>query len=178
MSAVRIGPVTAKRRHLSDNFTSRDQHDAEVGSYGKSLLKQSQHLIRQSAGGDVKVLRFAAHQQVPDAATYKVSLLPGGAQPGDDLRCRIPRCIRSHTYYYRKVSQTNGLILAIESSCDETAAAVGRAGIAFFPTSSRRRSLSMRPMAEWFRNSPRANICAISFQSCGRPWIKPGGASG
>src|ERR1700722_9383451 len=123
MSAVRIGPVTAKRRHLSDNFTSRDQHDAEVGSYGKSPLKQSQHLVRQSAGGDVKVLRFASHQQVPDAAAYEVGLLPG-----DDLGCRIPRCIRSHTYYYRKVSQTNGLILAIESSCDETAAAVVAGG--------------------------------------------------
>jgi N6-L-threonylcarbamoyladenine synthase len=52
----------------------------------------------------------------------------GGAQPGHDLRCRIPRCIRCHTYYYRKVSQTSGLILAIESSCDETAAAVVERG--------------------------------------------------
>src|ERR1700733_9797185 len=128
MSAVRIGSVTAKRRHLGDNFTSRHQHDPKVGSYGKSLLKQSQHLVRQSAGGDVKVLRLAAHQQIPDAAAYEVSLLPGGAQPGDDLHCRVPRCIRSHTYYYRKVSQTNGRILAIESSCDETAAAVVEGG--------------------------------------------------
>src|SRR5580658_1704788 len=124
MSAVRVGSVTAKRRHFSDNFTSRDQHDAKVGSYGKGLLKQPQNLIRQSAGGDVEVLRFPAHQHVTDAATDEVGLVPGASKPGDDLRCRIPRCIRSHTYYYRKVSQTNGLILAIESSCDETAAAV------------------------------------------------------
>jgi N6-L-threonylcarbamoyladenine synthase len=128
MSAVGVGPVTAKRRHLSDDFASRDQHDAEVGSYGKSLLKQNQNLTRQSAGGDVKVLRLAAHQQVADAAPDEVGLVPGASKPGDDLRCRLPRCIRSHTYYYRKVSQTNGLILAIESSCDETAAAVVERG--------------------------------------------------
>jgi N6-L-threonylcarbamoyladenine synthase len=33
-----------------------------------------------------------------------------------------------HTYYYRKVSEQKGLILAIESSCDETAAAVVEGG--------------------------------------------------
>src|SRR6202046_5934284 len=66
------------------------------------------------------------------------------AQPGDDLGCRVSCCVVCHSYYYRKVSQTSqllsgadgaysqgsgsGLILAIESSCDETAAAVVERG--------------------------------------------------
>ena len=128
MSAVGVDPVTAKRSNLSDKFAGRDQHDSEVSSYGKSSLEQREHLIGRSAGGDVEVLRYATHQQVADATTHEVSLVAGGAQPGHDLPCRIPRCNRSHTYYYRKVSQTSGLILAIESSCDETAAAVVERG--------------------------------------------------
>jgi N6-L-threonylcarbamoyladenine synthase len=66
------------------------------------------------------------------------------AQAGDDLGCRVSCCVVCHSYYYRKVSQTSqllsgaegaysqgsgsGLILAIESSCDETAAAVVERG--------------------------------------------------
>jgi N6-L-threonylcarbamoyladenine synthase len=68
-----------------------------------------------------------------------------GAEPGNDLRCRMlccAGCRYSHIYYYRNVSQPSqllsgaegayapgsGLILAIESSCDETAAAVVERG--------------------------------------------------
>src|ERR1700761_4569855 len=63
-----------------------------------------------------------------------------GTQPGHNRRCRIPFCAGCHSYYYRKVSQPSqllsgaegtynrGLILAIESSCDETAAAVVQRG--------------------------------------------------
>ncbi len=66
--------------------------------------------------------------------------MSGGAQPGHDRRCRVPFCAGCHSYYYRKVSQSSqllsgaegtynrGLILAIESSCDETAAAVVERG--------------------------------------------------
>jgi N6-L-threonylcarbamoyladenine synthase len=57
--------------------------------------------------------------------------MAGNAQPGDDLGCRVPCCVVSHSYYYRNVSQPSpgsGLILAIESSCDETAAAVVERG--------------------------------------------------
>src|ERR1700744_1886138 len=65
--------------------------------------------------------------------------MPVGAQPDHDRRCRLPFCTGCHSYYYRKVSQPSqllsgaegtyrGLILAIESSCDETAAAVVERG--------------------------------------------------
>ncbi|HTZ57788.1 MAG TPA: tRNA (adenosine(37)-N6)-threonylcarbamoyltransferase complex transferase subunit TsaD [Acidobacteriaceae bacterium] len=52
-------------------------------------------------------------------------------QAGNNVRGRLPNCIAWHTYYYRNVSQPNpgsGLVLAIESSCDETAAAVVERG--------------------------------------------------
>ncbi len=68
-----------------------------------------------------------------------------GAEPSNDLRCCLPcsaGCRYCHVYYYRNVSQPSqllsgaegadaparGLILAIESSCDETAAAVVERG--------------------------------------------------
>jgi len=57
--------------------------------------------------------------------------MSGGPQPGYDGRGRIPCCVGFHSYYYRNVSQPSpgsGLILAIESSCDETAAAVVERG--------------------------------------------------
>src|SRR3984885_14952880 len=70
--------------------------------------------------------------------------MSGGPQPGYDGRGRIPCCVGFHSYYYRNVSQPSqllsgaegescrspgsGMILAIESSCDETAAAVVERG--------------------------------------------------
>lgn len=54
--------------------------------------------------------------------------MPAGAQPRDNLRRRLPCPVACHSYYYRNVSQPTGLILAIESSCDETAAAVVERG--------------------------------------------------
>ena len=53
--------------------------------------------------------------------------MDGDAQLGNDLCRRSLCCCGCHVYYYRKVSQS-GLILAIESSCDETAAAVVERG--------------------------------------------------
>src|SRR6202046_4916596 len=57
--------------------------------------------------------------------------MTGSTQPGDAPGCRVSFCVVSHSYYYRNVSQPSpgsGLILAIESSCDETAAAVVERG--------------------------------------------------
>ncbi len=59
-------------------------------AYGKGLLEQGEHLIRRRAGGDVEVLGLAAQQQVAHATADEVSLMAGGAQPGDDLRCCMP----------------------------------------------------------------------------------------
>jgi N6-L-threonylcarbamoyladenine synthase len=84
-------------------------------------------LFRQGAGRDIEVLRVAAEQEIAYAAANKVGLVPGGAQLGHDLRCCLACSSGCHVYYYRNVSQS-GLILAIESSCDETAAAVVERG--------------------------------------------------
>src|SRR6201994_1794164 len=51
--------------------------------------------------------------------------MPSGTQSGDNVSGSFSR---SHLYYYRNVSQPDGLVLAIESSCDETAAAVVERG--------------------------------------------------
>jgi hypothetical protein len=116
-----------------------------MGAYGEGLLEQSEHLIRRRAGGNVEILRFAAQQQVAYATANEVGLVAGSAEPGNDLRCCMlcsAGCRYCHVYYYRKVSQSSqllsgaagaynpgsGLILAIESSCDETAAAVVERG--------------------------------------------------
>jgi N6-L-threonylcarbamoyladenine synthase len=109
-------------------------------AYGKGLLEHGKHLIRRGAGGDVEVLGFATQQQVAHTTANEIGLVTGGAEPGNDLRrCMLcsAGCRYCHVYYYRNVSQPSqllsgaegayapgGLILAIESSCDETAAAV------------------------------------------------------
>jgi N6-L-threonylcarbamoyladenine synthase len=98
-----------------------------MGADGKRLLKHGQHLFWQGAGCDVEVFRLATQQQVAYAAANEVSLVAGGAQLGNNLCRRSLCCCGCHVYYYRKVSQS-GLILAIESSCDETAAAVVERG--------------------------------------------------
>src|ERR1700760_296452 len=51
--------------------------------------------------------------------------MPSGTQSGDNVSGSFSRF---HLYYYRNVSQPDGLVLAIESSCDETAAAVVERG--------------------------------------------------
>ena len=140
MPAVGVGSIAAKGGDLGRDLPGADQDDAEVCTHGKGLLEQGQHLIWRRAGGDVEVLGRAAQHQVAHAAANEISLMAGGAQPGHDRRCRIPCCVGFHSYYYRKVSQSSqllsgaegaysrGLILAIESSCDETAAAVVERG--------------------------------------------------
>ena len=59
--------------------------------------------------------------------------------------------MRCHVYYYRNVSQSSGLILAIESSCDETAAAVVERGSRIL--SSIVASQIRNPRALWRRGS-------------------------
>jgi N6-L-threonylcarbamoyladenine synthase len=140
MSSVGVSSIAAKGGNLGHDFAGADENDTEVRANSKGLLKQDQHLIWRRAGSDVEVLRRPAQYQVAHAAANKISLMSGGAEPGHDRRCRIPCCVEFHSYYYRKVSQSSqllsgaegaysrGLILAIESSCDETAAAVVERG--------------------------------------------------
>ncbi len=151
--AVGIGAIAAKGGDFGHNLLvpgglATDQDDAEMRAHGKGLVEQGEHLIRRRAGGDVEVLRLAAQQQVAHTTAHEVGLMTGGAQPGYNLRCR-PLCsaclpLLAPVYYYRNVSQPSqllsgaeggygpgpgsGLILAIESSCDETAAAVVERG--------------------------------------------------
>ena len=148
--AVAIGAVAAKgsdfgHQLLAPMASTADQNDAEMGAYGKGLFEHGEHLVRERAGGDVEVLWFAAQQQVSYATANEIGLVAGGAEPGDNLRCCLlcaAECRYCHVYYYRNVSQPSqllsgaqgaytpgsGLILAIESSCDETAAAVVERG--------------------------------------------------
>jgi N6-L-threonylcarbamoyladenine synthase len=148
--AVGVGAITAEGSDFGHYLPAprawtADQNDAEMRAYGKRLVEQGEHLIGLRTGGNVEILRFAAQQQVTHATANEVGLVAGGAKTGNNLLCRLPcrtGCRNCHVYYYRNVSQPSqllsvaeganalrsGLILAIESSCDETAAAVVERG--------------------------------------------------
>ena len=148
--SVGVGAITAKGSDFGyDLLAARpltaDQDNTKMRAYGKGLLEHGKHLIRRGTGGDVEVLGLAAQQQVAHATANEIGLVAGGAEPGNDLcRCMLcsAGCRYCHVYYYRNVSQPSqllsgaegayapgrGLILAIESSCDETAAAVVERG--------------------------------------------------
>ncbi len=78
--------------------------------------------------------------------------------------------------YHREMRESSGtgLILGIESSCDETAAAVVRSGYRQpSPTSSPRRCRSTPTTAESSPNSPPANTSATSSPSFAKPCREP-----
>src|ERR1700677_4184586 len=148
--SVGVGHITAKGSDFGDDLLAprpltADQDNTEMRAYGKGLLEHGEHLIRRRAGGDVEILGFTAQQQVAHTTANEVGLVARGAEPGNDLGCCMlcsAGCRHCHVYYYRNVSQSSqllsgaegayspgsGLILAIESSCDETAAAVVERG--------------------------------------------------
>lgn len=97
-------------------------------AHGKGSREHREHSVRLRAGRYVKIGRTVTEQQVANTPTREISVVPLGAQALDDAfsgdLCR--RFFHLSTIENR---MRGGLILGIESSCDETAAAVVRRGV-------------------------------------------------
>lgn len=136
MAAVEISDIAAKGGDFGEDFAAvdcvADEDDAELGADGKGAGEQRQDGVGMRAGGHVKVFGLDAEEEVAHAAAGEIRLVAGGAEAlhdafGGDLRGRGGH--GPGTFYYRDVSPgSSGLILGIETSCDETAAAVVRRG--------------------------------------------------
>ena len=113
-----------------------------MGADGEGLGKHLEHDLRMGVGGHIEVLRLAAEQQIAHASAGEVGCITFAPQTLDDvLRClSLVHHSSSMEYVSKQVEPTaglslapgsgpgSGLILGIESSCDETAAAVVRHG--------------------------------------------------
>ena len=83
--AVDVGGVGAERRDLDRHAVGDDQHDAELGAHGNGPREERLHGLGRRARRDVVVERLAAEQPVADAAAGEVRIVPGRAQPADEL---------------------------------------------------------------------------------------------
>src|SRR5581483_9088256 len=125
-----------------------NQHHPELGTHRIALGKDPHHLVGSGASGYVVVGRLASEHDVTHASADQVSLVAGQVQSTHDLDGEIPHRIsswdrrgrlsqREHRLLRRSRQRRNSnnieavadtYILGIESSCDETAAAVVRSG--------------------------------------------------
>ena len=135
----------------------RNQDHSEVRAHGKGPRKQVEHHVGRRAGGHVVVGRLAPQQQIAHASAGEIRLVPRARSVStirkaasnwpcaahrrcfySSPRARVPlgqRAQRSRTntvwpapHEYTENMPGSGLILGIESSCDETAAAIVERG--------------------------------------------------
>jgi N6-L-threonylcarbamoyladenine synthase len=138
MSAVGIGSVVAKCSDFGYEFSAvcfiRHQHHTKVSANGEGLGKHLQNDFGMGVGCDVEVFRLSAQKQIAHTSASEPGLISLGPQTLDDVFGRLSLNHHSSSMEYvsklmeldagRSENSGSGLILGIESSCDETAAAV------------------------------------------------------
>src|SRR5438309_3439757 len=114
------GLVLARNRH---------QHDAELGAHGIRFRENPHDLLRRGVSGDVIVGRLATEQQIAHAAAAEVSLVTAVSQRRDNRGSELFAAQHSCEPTSNNIEgMADTYILGIESSCDETGAAVVRSG--------------------------------------------------
>ena len=93
MAAVGVGAVGAEGGDLCHKagtgaFGGYKDH-AEVGSYRESAREHFEHDAGSGAGGYVVVGRSATEEEIANAATGQVGLMPGGTECLDDFESRF-----------------------------------------------------------------------------------------
>jgi N6-L-threonylcarbamoyladenine synthase len=138
-----IGGVL-ERRNLVESFVG-NENDAKVSADGERAREQVEDDVGCGGGGHVVVDGIAAEQQVADAAAGEQRLVTRSAKGFDDAQGSLelarerghgsivslpwaPGCDRPLDWRVMGTDPARGLILGIESSCDETAAAVVERG--------------------------------------------------
>ena len=146
MPAVGICSVITKCSDLRYEFDTvslvSNEYDSEMGADGEGLGKHLEDDFGPGVGSHIEVFRLAAEQQIAHASAGEVRLIILGPQTFDDTLRRLSLIAHSSSMEYVSTQaettarpavgaasgQSSGLILGIESSCDETAAAVVREG--------------------------------------------------
>jgi N6-L-threonylcarbamoyladenine synthase len=117
------GFCTLARRKLVYN-----EDDAEVRTNGLCAREGFENAVGNGVGGHVKVVRLHAKQEIANATSGEIRIMTEFAQTyGDAQGCEVLRAVEPcHSITIDAVRPQ--LILGIESSCDETSAAVLRNG--------------------------------------------------
>src|ERR1051326_5245192 len=131
MAAIAVAEIAAKGGHFDRAalILDGDQHHSELFTNREGLGKNADYLLRRGIGGDVIIGGLLAKQQIAHASANQIALEAALAQLAHDLDGLLFHAAFRMIRYYLIVAMRNGIhILGIESSCDETAAAVVRSG--------------------------------------------------
>src|SRR5579864_114477 len=108
---------------------NRHQYDAELGAHGIRFRENPHDLLRRGVSGDVIVGGLATEQQIAHAAAAEVSLVAAVSQRRDNRGSELFAAQHSCEPTSNNIEgMVDTYILGIESSCDETGAAVVRSG--------------------------------------------------
>jgi len=143
VAAVGVGSVIAEggdfgEGFLAVNFVSNED-DAEVGSDGEGSGEHFEDDVGTGVGGYIEVVGIAVEEKITDASAREVGGVAFAAQALDDRFGGLSPGFHSSSMKHVNGQDGTtigsggpwlgtGLILGIESSCDETAAAVVRRG--------------------------------------------------
>ena len=141
MAAVEVGSIGSEGGNLDvaagpglAQGLEWHQHDSELCAHGTGPGKKRHHLVGTGRGGHVVVGRRAAQQKIAHRAARPQGLMPRRAQPFHRNQCRltlhddIVELNAQNLTRYAGCMTTRATILGLESSCDETAAAIVRGG--------------------------------------------------
>ncbi len=154
MASVRVGEIAAEgcdfhrtalrgcafhqnhrglRGHRGNSWFWNQDH-TELGAHFVGFRENLHHLRGRGIGGDIVIGRFAAEQEIAHASSSQVGLKATLAQGLNDRsrespkHLRLPYNIWSVRLEPARVGMSDVYILGIETSCDETGAAVVRSG--------------------------------------------------
>ena len=130
-AAIGIRPVAAERSYFRHNLAPiqlvAHQDHSKMRADSEGPWKQLYHPLRTRTGCHIEICRRVAQQQVAHASSGKISLMTACAQALYDA---FSRDLGKGLFHLSTIENgmrdvlKRGLILGIESSCDETAAAV------------------------------------------------------
>ncbi len=131
MTPIGVADIGTKRRDLNRacgatrslarqtrlRRLNRYEHDSELLADGKRPRKDLHDLLRSRVSRNVIVSRLAAEQQVTNASTGKVSLIPALAQRAHDVGSVLlgsTQGVRINRLHWKK--QARGSLLEVRSS--------------------------------------------------------------
>ena len=150
-AAVGVAAVGAEGGDFGGDVVVGDDDDAEVGADGLGAGEELLDERGGGAGGDVEVFGGEAEEEIADAAAGEIGLVAGGGEglddggggavlgAGEDGSCGLHGVLALPFYDgemrlgadgVQAGTLGTGLILGIESSCDETAALTVKDGVA------------------------------------------------
>src|SRR5262249_13796857 len=127
MATVGVAHIGAEGRDLDEVFfADLHQDHAELRAHGIRLVEIFLYLVGRSRGSNVVIFWLSAEQQIAHTSAHEAGGRPMAAPLQNDLCGALPARKTAPADTIRDMALP--IILGIETSCDETAAAVVRGG--------------------------------------------------